>query len=252
MPGKLEDRVSIVTGAGPGICRETAILFAQEGSSVVLADIDRQAGEETARMIESSGGRATFVETDVARSPQVRRLVHAAIETYGGVDVLVNGAARQATTPHLAEVTEAEWDLVMGVNIKGVFLCSKEAIPAMLRGGGGAIVNVGSAVTLAGDTFSVPYAVSKAGVAQLTRVANSQYASKGIRVNCLLPGLIDTPASQSIEGRLGIFDEFVSTIPIGRAGLPADVANLTLFLASDDSSFIAGACIVIDGGRDSR
>ena len=252
MAGKLEGKVSIVTGAAPGICRETALLFVREGSRVVLADVDRRAGEETARMIEQAGGRATFVETDVSRSSQVRRMVEAALDAYGRVDVLVNGAARQAATPHLVEVSEAEWDLVMDVNVKGVFLCTREVIPAMLRNGRGAIVNVASAVTLGGETFSLPYAVSKAGVVQLTRVANSQYASRGIRVNCLLPGLVDTPASQSIEGRLGIFDEFVSTIPIGRPGLPQDVANLALFLASDDSSFIAGACIVIDGGRDAR
>jgi len=139
---------------------------------------------------------------------------------------------------------------VMDINIKGTFLCCKYAIPAMLRGGGGSIINVASSVVLKGSTFSLPYSVSKAGVAQLTKTASNQYCSQGIRVNCVLPGLIDSPGSQRVEGAMGVFDQMVAEIPVGRVGTPEDVAHLMLYLASDESAFVSGSSFVVDGGRD--
>ena len=252
MAGKLNGKVSIITGAASGICRGTALIFAREGSQVVVADVDSKGGEETVGMIKSEGGDAIFLPTDVSQATQVQGMVQGTIDAFGKVDILVNGAGRQVVTPHLTEVTEEEWDLVLDINIKGVFLCMKEAIPVMLSGGGGAIVSISSATALKGNTFSVPYSVSKAGVTQITKVVHNQYCRQGIRANCVIPGLIDTPGASRVHGELGDFDDSVADIPVGRAGLPEDVGQLMLFLASDDASFIAGSCFVIDGGRETR
>ena len=140
----------------------------------------------------------------------------------------------------------------MEINLKGVFLCTKAALPIMVDSGQGVIVNVSSANVLEGETFSAPYSVSKAGVEMFTKITSSQYRRTGVRVNCILPGLIDTPGSQNVEGKLGTFDSFVETIPSGRSGFPEEVADLILFLASEDSSFISGSSVVIDGGRDAK
>ena len=252
MPGKLDSKVSIVTGASSGIGRCTALLFAGEGAKVIVADVNERGGEETVALIDESGGDALFVQTDVAQSSQVQGMVQRTIDCYGKVDLLINVAGRQVQTPPLVDVTEEEWDLVMDINVKGIFLCCKYAIPRMLEAGGGAIVNVASINALRGSTFSAPYSVSKAGVVQLTKTASSQYATDGVRSNCVLPGLIDTPGSQAVEGAAGIFDEYVSGIPLGRAGRPEDVARLILYLASDDAAFVTGSAYVIDGGDDVR
>ena len=249
MPGKLDGKVSVVTGGSSGIGRGVALLFAAEGSKVVVADVDVTGGEETAALIGESGGDALFVRTDVSQSSHVQNMVRSAIDRYGKLDLLINVAGRQVETPPLVDVPEEEWDLVMDVNVKGIFLACKYAIPHMLEQGGGAIVNVASSVVMRGSSFSLPYSVSKAGVAQLTKTASSQYASFGIRSNCVVPGLIDTPGSQGVEGAAGIFDEAVARIPAGRAGQPEDVAKLILYLASDDAAYVSGSAYVIDGGR---
>ncbi len=249
MPGKLDGKVSIITGGSSGIGRGTALLFAAEGSKVVVADVDDRGGEETLALIGESGGDALFVHVDVSRSSQVREVVRQAIHRYGSLDLLINVAGRQAEVPHLVDVTEEEWDLVMDVNLKGIFLACKYAVPHMLDQGGGSIVNVASSVVLRGSSFSLPYSVSKAGVVQLTKTVSSQYASLGIRSNCVVPGLVDTPGSQGVEGAAGVFDEAVARIPVGRAGVPEDVARLILYLASDDAAYVSGSAYIIDGGR---
>ena len=252
MAGKLDGKVSIVTGGSSGIGRGTALLFAEEGSKVVVADVNVEGGEETVSLIGGSGGDAIFVPTDVSRSSQVRNMVDRTVDRYGKLDLLINVAGRQVETPPLVDVTEEEWDLVIDINVKGVFLACKYSIPHMLEQGGGAIVNVASSVVLRGASFSFPYAISKAGVVQLTKTTSNEYASQGIRSNCVVPGLIDTPGSQAVEGAAGTFDEIVSCIPLGRAGQPEDVARLILYLASDDSDFVSGSAYVIDGGVDVR
>lgn len=249
MPGKLDGKVSIITGGSSGIGRGTALLFAAEGSKVVVADVDDRGGEETVALIGESGGEALFVHVDVSRSSLIREMVQKTIDRYGGLDLLINAAGRQAEVPPLVDVTEEEWDLVMDVNLKGIFLACKYAVPHMLEQGGGAIVNVASSVVLRGSSFSLPYSVSKAGVVQLTKTVSSQYASLGVRSNCVVPGLVDTPGSQGVEGAAGVFDEAVARIPVGRAGLPEDVARLILYLASDDAAYVSGSAYVIDGGR---
>lgn len=250
--GKLENKVAIITGGGSGIGEATVKLFAAEGVRVVVADADMAGAERVAAAVRSDGREALAVQTDVADWSQVEAMVRRAVTDFGRLDILVNGAGRQVHTPHIVDVSEDEWDRVMAINVKGVFLCTKAALPVMVAQGHGNIINISSASVLEGDTFSVPYSVSKAGVEMLTKITSSQYQRKGVRVNCILPGLIDTPGSQNVEGKLGTFDSFVKTIPAGRAGLPGDVARLILFLASEDSSFISGSSIVIDGGRDAR
>ena len=249
MSGKLDGKVSIVTGGSSGIGRGTSLLFGAEGSKVIVADVDVQEGEKTVALIGEFGGDAVFIHTDVSQSAQVRGMVQGTLDHYGKLDLLINVAGRQAETPPLVDVTEEEWDLVMDINIKGTFLACKYAVPHMLEQGGGAIVNVASSAVLRGSSFSLPYSVSKAGVVQLTKTVSSQYASRGIRCNCVIPGLVDTPGSQGVEGAAGIFDEAVARIPVGRAGQPEDIAKLMLYLASDDAAYVTGSAYVIDGGR---
>ncbi len=249
---KLEGQVAIVTGGGSGIGESTAKLFVNQGASVVIADTDYKNAKRVSDLIRKSGGKSLPLNVDVTIWTQVEAMLQSTLTEFGGLDILVNLAGRQVPTPFIANVTEDEWDKVMETNLKGVFLCTKASLPIMMDSGQGVIVNVSSASVLEGDTFSVPYSVSKAGVEMFTKITSSQYCRNGIRVNCILPGLIDTPGSQNVEGKLGTFDSFVETIPRGRPGYPEEVADLILFLASDDSSFMSGSSIVIDGGRDAQ
>tara|TARA_B100000949_G_scaffold29180_1_gene22361 strand:+ start:363 stop:1115 length:753 start_codon:yes stop_codon:yes gene_type:complete len=249
---KLEGLVAIVTGGGSGIGESTVKLFANQGASVVIADIDYKNAERVSELVQKSGGKALALQVDVSIWKQVEAMVQATLTRFGGLNILVNLAGRQVHTPVITEVTEDEWDKVMEINLKGVFLCTKAALPIMVDSGQGVIVNVSSANVLEGETFSAPYSVSKAGVEMFTKITSSQYRRTGVRVNCILPGLIDTPGSQNVEGKLGTFDSFVETIPSGRSGFPEEVADLILFLASEDSSFISGSSVVIDGGRDAK
>ena len=249
MAGKLDGKVCVVTGGSLGIGSGTAKECAREGGRVVVLDIHVEGGERTVGEIREAGGSAIFVETDVSRANEVQEAVKRVLEEYGKIDVLVNAAALQVQAPVLTEVTEEEWDTVLEINLKGPFLCSKYVIPEMLKGGGGAIVNVSSSVVLRGSAFSLPYAVGKAGMIQLTKTTNSQYCHLGIRVNSVIPGLVDTPGAQGVEGKAGIFDEVAAGIPVGRAGQPEDIAKLIVYLASDDAAYVSGSAMVIDGGR---
>ena len=199
MAGLLDGKVAVVTGASSGISKETALLLAREGARVVMADVDRQGGEETARTATQKGEEAVFLHADVSQAQQVKRLMAETLDTFGKLDVLVNGAGRQVETPLLAEVSEEEWDDALGLYLRGSFLCCKFAIPVMLRGGRGSIINISLAIVLRGSTFSLPYSVAKAGVVQLTKGASSQYCSQGIRVNCVMPGVVDTPGSRRVS-----------------------------------------------------
>ena len=252
MNGKLAGKVAIVTGAASGISRATALLFAEEGAFTIIADVDEAGGEQVVTEAKEMGGSSEFHRVDVTDSAQVKTLMDDTLARHGSLDILVNGAAYQTETGPVAEVTEEEWDSGLGLFLKGPFLGCKYAIPAMLKGGGGAIINISSAVVLRGSTFSLPYSVAKAGIVQLTKTTSSQYCEQGIRVNCIVPGVIDTPGSRRVSRSPAIAAKYADGIPVGRMGVPEDVAKLALYLASDDAAYVAGASFLIDGGYNSQ
>ena len=234
MTNRLEGKVSIITGAASGIGRQTALRFAQEGAPVVVADRNRRAGEETLRLVEEAGGQALFTPLDVADPEQVADMVARTTERFGRIDVLVNAAAILIRTPPLADVEERDWDLMMDVNLKGLFFCCKYAIPAMLDSGGGSIVNIASAAGIRGYGTSLPYAVTKAGVIHLTTTAAAQYTEHGIRVNVIAPGSVDTPQFRGSTASTEAVREREAQHPMGRVGTPDEIASMIVFLASDE------------------
>ena len=247
MPGRLEDKVAIITGGATGMGRAASLLFAREGAKVVVADRNVPEGQKTVALVGEMGGDALFVETDVSKSALVSDMVNQTIQRFGKLDVLVNNAGILIRTPPLAEVSELVWDLTLNTNIRGVFLCTKYAIPHMV-GRGGSIVNVSSGAGIHPTTHAVPYGVSKAGVIQITLTTSTQYAPQGVRCNVIVPGPIDTPQARGSTGSAEEFDLIPSRVALGRVGTPQDIANLMLFLASEESSFISGAAFNIDGG----
>ena len=247
MPGRLEDKVAIITGGATGMGRAASLLFAREGAKVVVADRNVPEGRKTVALVGEMGGDALFVETDVSKSALVSDMVEQTIQRFGKLDVLVNNAGILIRTPPLAEVSELVWDLTLNTNIRGVFLCTKYAIPHMV-GRGGSIVNVSSGAGIHPTTHAVPYGVSKAGVIQITLTTSTQYAPQGVRCNVIVPGPIDTPQARGSTGSAEEFGLIPSRVALGRVGTPRDIANLMLFLASEESSFISGAAFNIDGG----
>ena len=248
MSGRLENKVAIVTGGASGIGQATCLRFRQEGAKVVVADRNPTGVAETCRLLGDDEESVASAITDVSRAAQVQAMVDQTVARFGRLDVLVNGAAMLIRTPPLAEVDEIQWDLTMDTNLKGLFLCCKYAIPAMLAGDGGSIINIASMSGIRGPGYSTPYAVSKAGVIHLTTVAASQYTAQGVRVNCLAPGSVDTPQMRGSTASSQTFQEREETHPTGRVGRPEEIANLILWLASDEASYVSGSTYIIDGG----
>ena len=248
MKGRLNGKVAIITGAATGIGRAAAMLFSKEGAKVVVADRNVEQGELTASEIKKLGGESIFLSTDVSKASEVKNMVDEAVSAYGKLDVLVNNAGVLIRTSRLHEVSELEWDLTLNTDVKGVFLCSKYAIPYMLENGG-SVINVSSTSGIRASLISSSYGVAKAGVISLTLTASQEYAENGIRFNAVVPGIIDTPQSRGSTGSTEEFELRVSENPGGRVGGPKDVAYMMLFLASDESSYVSGASFVIDGGR---
>jgi len=248
---KLKDKVAIVTGGGTGIGRACAELFAREGAAVVVAGRRARPLQEVAQAIGRQGGRATAQSCDVTNDAQVSAVVARAVEAYGGLHILVNNAAYWMAGT-IEETSAADWDRMMETNLKGVFLLVKQALPELRRSGGGAIVNIGSVLGLVGMKRRVAYATSKGGLVQLTKALALDLAADRIRVNCICPSLVDTPMGQDSLVQAGDAAaeraRRLAQIPLGRAGTPEDVARLALFLASEDSSWITGAAIPLDGG----
>lgn len=248
---KLADRVAIITGAGSGIGQATAIMFAQEGAKVVVADYAPQGGQETVEKIHQAGGEAIFVKTDVSKSGDVQRMIDTTIETYGRIDVLFNNAA--VTIPaSVVDATEEIWDKTMDIDLKGVFLPSKYAIPHMIEAGGGSVINTASMCGLVASTNQAPYSAAKGGVVALTRQMAIDYAPHNIRVNGIAPSECRTPMFEGFINQTpdpeATMQRLVARIPLGRVAEPDELASAALFLASDDASYVTGVTLPVDGG----
>ncbi len=243
--GKLDGKVALITGAASGIGRATALLFAKEEAKIAVADYVPAGGQETVKMIQKAGGDAVFIEADVSQAANVERMVKTTVNAYGQIDILFNNAGVGQTGDSMLETTEDEWDRVLNINLKGVFLCSKYAIPVMLDQGGGVIINTASIAGLVGLPGIPAYGVSKAGVIQLTRMMAAEYGRQNIRVNCICPGAIQTPMTESVSLPM---DAYIQVQFLNRTGQPEDIARAALYLASDDSSFVTGVALVVDGG----
>jgi len=255
MVDRLNKKVTLVTGAAGGIGRATAEVMAREGARIVVCDLDVAGGEETVRMIRDSGGQAVFVKADVSRATEVEALVQSAVEHYGRLDCAYNNAgihARQKDA-RTAEISEADWDNVMAVNLKGVWLCMKYEILQMLKQGGGSIVNASSMCGLIGSKdFIIPaYTASKHGVSGITRAAAQEYAKDGIRINAVAAGPIKTAMTER-NFEPGMDREKIERerypVPIGRRGEPEEVAEAVVWLSSDAASFVTGNIMEVDGG----
>jgi len=241
--GKLDGRVALITGAGSGIGRAIAVLFAREGAKVAVVDRVQAGGRKTVRMIEEAEGKAIFVKADVSKSADVESMIKTTADTYGRIDILCNNAGILGTYAPAVHTTEKEWDSIIDTNLKGVFLGSKYAIPVMVNQGGGVIINTGSTSGILGVAGMPAYSASKAGVIQLTKVMALECANLNIRVNCICPGGIRTPMVKDIPE-----ETFRKGQPVGRPGRPEEIAQAVLYLASDDASFATGAVLVVDGG----
>ena len=215
----------------------------------MVSDIDTRAGHETVQAIRESNGNAHFSPCDVSESDQVENLIQATVDRFGGLDYAVNNAGVSMRPASTAELDEAEWDRVIGINLKSVFLCMKYELPHMLEGGGGAIVNVSSLAGFRGKAGTLAYTASKHGVIGMTKTAALEYASEGIRINAISPGLTESGMTAGLDQRPELADELIALIPMGRMCLSQNIADGVVWLCSDTASFVTGHVLVIDGGQ---
>lgn len=247
---RLEHKVALITGAGSGIGREAAVLFAQEGAQVVVCDLNEAGGQETVAMIEAIEGKATFVRADVSKGTEAKAMIEVAETAYGKLNVLFNNAGIfHPADGSVLDTEEDIWDLTMNVNLKGVFLGCKYGIPALQRAGGGSIINTASFVAMVGAaTSQSAYTASKGGVLSLTREIAVEFARQNIRVNALCPGPVETPLLAELMSDPARRQRRLVHIPPGRLAQAKEIANAALFLASDESSFVNGSTFLVDGG----
>ena len=247
MTKPLQDKVALITGGTTGIGRATAVAFARAGAKVVVSGRRQKEGEETVRLLKEAGGTGTFVAADVAKAADVKNLVASTVALYGRLDVAFNNAGVESEIVMTPDQDEDDYDRVMNVNVKGVWLSMKHEIPAMLKTGGGAIVNTSSVAGLIGMAGVGPYVASKHAVIGLTKCAALEYGKQGIRVNAVAPGAIETPMIERFTESVPR-DMLTSMHPIGRIGRPEEIADTIVWLASSQASFVTGQTIPVDGG----
>jgi NAD(P)-dependent dehydrogenase (short-subunit alcohol dehydrogenase family) len=241
---RLAQKVALITGSGSGQGRAAAVLFAREGAHVIVSDVNVAGGQETVHLVRAAGGNATFQPADVSNAAEVEALVQATLQTYGGLHVLYNNAAIWSggqLDNFVTELSEDGWEKVISINLKGVYLCCKYGIPALIATGGGSVINTASVAGLAGSrNRSHAYSASKGGVIALTRAMAMTYARNGVRVNAICPGGVDTPMIAPLLNTEERQQRFAQGHPLGRLGTPQDIAQFALYLASDESSWVTG------------
>ena len=250
---RLDNKVALITGGGSGIGRASALLFAREGARIVVSDLSEASAQETVREVRAQAGEAEPVSGDVSISQDALRMVQAAVENYGRLDILVNsaGISSRNALPEGAS-NEEVWDRVMGVNMKGTYLMTWHALPEMERAGGGSVVNLASIMALVGNSVGGgafnAYGPSKGGVLQFTKDLAIDSAAKNIRVNCICPGYVETSLTRALTENVELRKRVEQKHPMGRLGRPEEIAYAALFLASDESSFVTGTPLIVDGG----
>jgi len=247
--GSCAGKVAFVTGAANGIGRAAALAFAREGASVVVADVSEQGNQETARLVEEAGGRALAVRCDVSRAGDVKAALGKAAEAFGRLDYAFNNAGVEQPLTAAADLTPEQWDRIVGVDLRGVFLCMRHEIPLMLRHGGGAIVNTSSGAGVKGFAGQAAYCAAKFGVVGLTKAAALDYAKANVRINAVCPGIVETPMMDRFsggtpEGR----ERVIAQEPVGRMGRPEEIAAAVLWLCSPGASYVVGQAVTVDGG----
>jgi NAD(P)-dependent dehydrogenase (short-subunit alcohol dehydrogenase family) len=252
---RLKDKVSLITGAGRGIGKASAMLFANEGSSIVIADIDRESGQKIKSDIIQSGGRAIFIEADVSKREDVKNLIKKTMDEFGKLNILYNNAGVfwKKKDGRITDIDEEVWDKILDINLKGTYLCCKYGIPEIIKSGGGSVINTASSAGVIGVPGCDAYTATKGAIVAITRSMAAEYGSLNVRINCIIPTHIETPMFEESTKNVPGFDEkkFLKTFPLGRYGKPEDIAGAALFLASDESSFITGSMVTVDGGTTS-
>jgi NAD(P)-dependent dehydrogenase (short-subunit alcohol dehydrogenase family) len=249
MAMRLKGTVALITGAGSGMGRAASVLFAREGAKVAAIDIAEASAAETARMIKSAGGDAISLRADVSDSEDARAMVDQTVRAFGGLDVIYNNAGIEGESGFTAQLSEEAFDRVIAINLRGVWLGMKYALPKIVERGGGAVINTASVAGIVGIKGAAAYCAAKSGVIALTRVAALEYGRYNVRVNCICPGVIHTPMVDRIVGPEGLQPRFVQRNSVfGRVGSADEIAHTALFLASDEAPFATGAPFIVDGG----
>ena len=252
MKKRFHNKTAMVTGAGSGIGRSSAMAFAREGANVIVSDIDLQGGEETVQMIRELKGKALFFQCDVSKSAQVENLIKTTVHAFGRLDYAVNNAGVSMRPASTVELDEGEWDRVIGINLKSVWLCMKYEIPQMQKIGGGVIINVSSLAGIRGREGTLAYTASKHGVIGMTKTAALEYAKEGIRINVICPGLTESGMTAGLDHHPDLAKQLIAQIPMGHMGQSQNIADAVVWLCEETASFITGHVLVIDGGQTIR